>query len=270
MNISEIKQFAKELRLESLRMAHNCGNNGSHVGPALSAIEIIATLYGGCMNCTPENATDPHRDRLVISKGHCVLAYYSALRMKGFITRSDQDSFETDGSHFHGHALRNLSRGIEFSGGSLSMGMSFAVGEALACKKLGYRGRVYALVGDGECGEGLIWEAAMAAAHFQLDNLIVIIDRNKLQYDGYTHEVMNNAPLEEKFRSFGFDVEVVDGHDCEQLQKALSATSQSPRCIIADTVKGKGVSFMELNKQWHHSTLNAEQYEQAVTEVLNS
>lgn len=270
MNSEQLRLFARELRLESLRMAHQCGNNGSHLGPAMSAIEIIATLYGAVMNCSPDNALDPNRDRLVISKGHCVLAYYSALRMKGFITQKDQDSFETDGSHFHGHALRNLSNGIEFSGGSLSMGMSFAVGQALACKKKGYTGRVFTLVGDGECAEGLIWEAAMAAAHYGLDNLTIIIDRNQLQYDGYTHEIMNNSPLEEKFRSFGLEVETVDGHDCAKLYDAFIKKSDTPRCVIANTVKGKGVSFMELNKEWHHHTLNAEQYEQAVKEVTSS
>ena len=178
-------------------------------------------------------------------------------------------SFETNGSHFHGHAMRNLNNGIEFSGGSLSMGMSFAVGQALACKKKGLDSRVFALVGDGECDEGLIWEAAMSAANFHLNNFVVIVDRNKLQYDGLTIDVMNQLNLGEKFKSFGFEVRVVDGHDVDSLVLALDSPSDSPICVIANTIKGKGVSFMEGQKEWHHHTLSEEQYNKAKEEVEN-
>lgn len=265
----DLKQFSKELRLSALKMACDCGKNGSHVGPGLSAIEIIATLYGDVLRYDVNNPNDENRDRLVVSKGHCVLAYYSALNKVGFLSDEDIASFETNGSHFHGHAMRNLANGIEFSGGSLSMGMTFAVGLALSCKRKGLSSRVFALVGDGECDEGLIWEAAMSAAHYKLNNFTVIVDRNKLQYDGPTQDVMNQIDLGKKFEAFGFDVTVVDGHDCDELSKALKKTTAKPTCVIADTIKGKGVSFIEGVKEWHHHTLTPEQYEQARKEVEN-
>lgn len=265
----DLKQFSKELRLSVLKMAYDCGKNGSHVGPGLSSIEIMATLYGDVLKYDVNHPEDENRDRLVVSKGHCVLAYYSALNKVGFLSDEDIASFETNGSHFHGHAMRNLENGIEFSGGSLSMGMTFAVGLALSCKRKGNINRVFALVGDGECDEGLIWEAAMSAAHYGLNNFTVIVDRNKLQYDGPTEKVMNQIDLAKKFEAFGFDVFVVDGHDCDALSKALKITSDKPTCVIADTIKGKGVSFIEGVKEWHHHTLSQEEYEQAVKEVEN-
>lgn len=264
------KELAKQLRLKALEMAFKSGRNGSHLGGGLSAIEIFATLYGCIMHYDANNPEDENRDRLIVSKGHCVLAYYPALKLAGYISQEDLDSFETDGSHFHGHALRNLKNGIEFSGGSLSMGMSFAVGEALACKKKGLKNRIFVIVGDGECDEGLIWEAAMSASNFKLNNLTVIVDCNKLQYDGPTKEIMDNSPLVEKFNAFGFDSYEVDGHNCDQLRQALNRVGNRPICVIADTIKGKGVSFMENQREWHHHTLTEEQYKQAVKEVMNN
>lgn len=263
----DLKQFSKELRLSALKMAYDCGKNGSHVGPGLSSIEIMATLYGDVLKYDVNHPDDENRDRLVVSKGHCVLAYYSALNKVGFLSDEDIASFETNGSHFHGHAMRNLENGIEFSGGSLSMGMTFAVGLALSCKRKGNTNRVFALVGDGECDEGLIWESAMSASHYQLNNFTVIVDRNKLQYDGPTEKVMNQIDLAKKFEAFGFDVFVLNGHDCDALSKVLKQTSDKPTCVIADTIKGKGVSFIEGVKEWHHHTLSQEEYEQAVKEV---
>ena len=256
------------MRLMALQMAYQSGKNGSHLGGGLSAIEIFATLYGEVMHIDSANPYDEERDRLVVSKGHCVLAYYTALCKAGFLSEEDLRHFEINGSFLHGHATRNIQRGVEFSGGSLSMGMSFAVGEALACKQKGLKNRVFVVVGDGECDEGLIWEAAMAAANFRLNNLIVIVDQNQLQYDGLTQTVMNQLSLSEKFKAFGFDTTEVDGHNCEELSKALQYLSDRPQCIIAKTIKGKGVSFMEGKKEWHHATLNKEQYEQAQKEVL--
>lgn len=264
-----LKKFAKSIRLSALLMAYNSGKNGSHLGAGLSSVEIFAALYGKVLHFDVEHYDDENRDRLVVSKGHCVLSYYSALHEVGFISDDDIASFEKNGSHFHGHAMRNLQNGIEFSGGSLSMGMSFAVGQALACKKKGLSSIVFALVGDGECDEGLIWEAAMSAANFHLNNFVVIVDRNKLQYDGLTTDVMNQFDLSVKFKAFGFDVRVVDGHNVDELVVALEKTSDQPICIIADTIKGKGVSFMEGQKQWHHHTLTEEQYKQAKQEVEN-
>jgi len=263
----DLRQYSKDLRLSALEMAHGCGKNGSHLGAGLSSIEIMATLYGRVLNFDVSNPLDENRDRLVVSKGHCVLAYYNALKSVGFLSQEDLDGFEVDGAHLHGHAFRNLIKGIEFSGGSLSMGMSFAVGQALSCKKKRLLNRVYTIVGDGECDEGLIWESAMAAANYKLNNLTVIIDCNKLQYDGFTKEVMDSSSLAEKFTAFGFDTLEVDGHDCDALTKALLQTSNKPRCVVAHTVKGKGVSFMEGNREWHHHILSDEEYTQARKEV---
>lgn len=265
----ELSQLAKSLRLSALEMAFNAGKNGSHLGAGLSAVEIFAALYGKVLRYDISKCDDENRDRLIVSKGHCVLSYYSALRWAGFMTDEDIRSFETNGSHFHGHAMRSLGKGIEFSGGSLSMGMSFAGGIALACKKKGLKSRIYTIVGDGECDEGLIWESAMSAANYGLNNFYVILDRNKLQYDGPTAEVMNQIDLGEKFKAFGFEVRIVDGHNPDALAEALDKVSDKPVCVIADTVKGKGVSFMEGQKEWHHHTLTAEQYEQARREVEN-
>lgn len=263
-------QIAKRMRLKALEMAYNSGHNGAHLGGGLSAIEILATLYHDVLRIDSTNPYNEERDRLVISKGHCVLAYYTALYEKGFLTDLDLFGFEQNGHHWHGHAMRNLSRGIEFSGGSLSMGMSFAVGEAIACKLKNLDSRIFVLIGDGECDEGLIWEAAMSATHYHLNNLVVIIDRNKLQYDGETELVLNNASLIDKFKAFGFAVEEVDGHDCNALSIVLQKQKNQPYCVIADTVKGKGVSFMENDKTWHHHTLSEAQYIQAIEEVKHA
>ena len=264
---NDIIDLSRRMRLRALEMAYKSGQNGAHVGGGLSASEIMATLYHDVLHVDPCRPFDDNRDRLIVSKGHCVLAYYTALYEKGFLSAQDLEQFEQNGYHWHGHAMRDLTHGIEFHGGSLSMGMSFAVGEALACKAKGLQSRVFVLVGDGECDEGLIWEAAMSAAHHQLDNLCVIVDRNRLQYDGETKEVMNTDSLTEKFKAFGFEVAEVNGHDCEALSRQLSVISSQPRCVIANTIKGKGVSFMENDKTWHHHTLNEAQYNQAREEV---
>lgn len=265
----DLTELAKNLRLSALQMAFKSGNNGSHLGAGLSTVEIFAALYGKVLRYNISNKEDINRDRLIVSKGHCVLSYYSALHWAGFLTDEDINSFEVNGSHFHGHAMRNLHKGIEFSGGSLSMGMSFAGGVALACKKQGLNSRIYTLVGDGECDEGLIWESAMSAAHYKLDNFYVIVDRNKMQYDGSTSYVMDQIDLGKKFESFGFDVYNVNGHNVNALVETFNTVSDRPICIIADTIKGKGVSFMEGKKEWHHHTLTEEQYNQAKKEVEN-
>ncbi len=263
------KLFAKQLRLKALEMAYKSGKNGSHIGGGLSAIEIFAALFGGVMKFDINNPDDEERDRLVVSKGHCVLAYYSALNAVGFMSQEDLDGFEVDGQHLHGHAFRDVEKGIEFSGGSLSMGMSFAVGQALACKKKNLNNRIFTIVGDGECDEGLIWESAMAASNYKLNNFVVIIDCNKLQYDGLTTVVMNNTSLADKFKAFGFDTVEVDGHNVDELTKALSSQGDKPLCVVAHTVKGKGVSFAEGRREWHHHTLSEDEYNQARKEVEN-
>lgn len=267
--MEDCKSLARKMRLKALEIAFKSGKNGAHLGGGLSAIEIFAVLYGRILNICPNNPMDINRDRLIVSKGHCVLAYYTALYEKGLISEQELKNFEVNGGYFHGHAMRNPMKGIEFSGGSLSMGMSYAVGVAYACKKRSMKNRVYVIIGDGECDEGLIWESAMSAAHYNLDNLVVIVDNNRLQYDGLTQDVMNQYSLASKFRAFGFDVSEVDGHDCNMLEQSLGVISDKPRCLIANTIKGKGISFMEGKKEWHHSTLSEHLYNQAKMEVEN-
>ena len=267
---TKIQNLAIRLRKRALKMAFDSGNNGSHLGGGISTVEIFATLYGGFINYNVEDPTNSSRDRVIVSKGHCVLAYYTVLNEIGFLTEDDLLSFEVNGSGFHGHASRKLEKGIEFSGGSLGLGLSYAIGVALAGKidKLPYK--VYVLVGDGECNEGIVWEAVSSASHFKLDNLTIIVDNNRLQYDGPCCEILNMDVLANKFSAFGFESSVVDGHNVEELYKALdSETHEKPRVIIANTIKGKGVSFMENRKEWHHSRLTKEQYEIAISEQPN-
>lgn len=269
--ITRLENLSRQMRLNALNMALSVGKNGSHLGGGLSAIEIFATLYGEVLKVDVNNPRDSKRDRMILSKGHAVLAYYTALQHVGFLTQKDIDTFEQNNTTFHGHASRNLPKGIDFSGGSLGMGFSFGVGVAMSIKKMGADARVYALVGDGECDEGIIWEAAMCAAHYDLDNLTLIVDKNDLQYDGPTEQVMNHISLEAKFKAFGFEVYSVDGHSVEALLMAFGAPHNGkPKVVIAHTVKGKGVSFMEGVKEWHHAPITQQQYEQAIAEIKST
>ena len=263
----KLSELARSLRIRALKMAYECGNNGSHLGGGLSAIEIFAVLYGGILRFDINDPLSINRDRLIVSKGHCVLAYYTALKEAGFLSEDDLRSFEVNGSGLHGHASRVLEKGIEFSGGSLGMGLSYAIGVALSGKirKLPYN--VYVIIGDGECNEGIIWESLMSAAHFNLNNLTVIIDYNKLQYDGAVTDIMNMGNLRGKFESFGFQVSDVDGHNVKELYESLGCERTKPHAILANTIKGKGVTFMENRKEWHHSRLSLEQYNVALSEL---
>jgi transketolase len=269
--VAGLTEMASTMRLKALEMAVNAGPNGAHLGPAFSSIEILACLYGGIMRTAPQGVDPQLRDVFIPSKGHCVLSYYTALAYSGHFPVEKLDVFEVDGSELPGHPVMNPDMGIEFSGGSLGMGASQGVGLALAFKRRGREGTIFVLLGDGECDEGAVWEAAMSAAHFRLDNLVLIVDQNGLQYDGATDDIMGLKGLAGKFSSFGFDTFGVDGHSIEALHdtfvKATGLRSGKPVAIIADTVKGKGVSFMEHSKEWHHSRLTQERYEQAVAEL---
>ncbi|MDE4907330.1 transketolase [Methanogenium marinum] len=234
-------------------------------------IEIMATLYGGILRFDPKNPEWDGRDRFILSKGHGVLAYYTALAEAGFFPKDELLKFEVNGECLPGHPILNMEKGIECSTGSLGMGLPFGAGLALAGKMQKKSYRTYVLVGDGECDEGSIWECAMFASHYHLSNLIAIVDSNKLQYDGPCCEIMNLDNFKAKWESFGWDVTEVDGHNVKELYDAFSVCSHSsngkPQVIIADTVKGKGVSFMENNKEWHHSTLSQKQYDLAMQEI---
>lgn len=266
-NVSDVEKMAYRMRLRALRMAHDAGKNGAHLGGGLSCIEILATLYSYA-NINPQNVKNRDHDRILISKAHCVLAYYAALYEKGFLTEEDIKTFEQDGSDFPGHPLKNIDYGIEYAGGSLGMALSVGIGMAYAAKQEKSNRRVYVLLGDGECEEGSIWEGIISASHFNLNNLCVIIDRNRLQYDGTTEEIGGLGNFKEKMKAFDWQVEEIDGHNVSALLEAFeNINADKPKMVIADTIKGKGVSFMENNKKWHHSTLSDKQYEEAVAEV---
>lgn len=265
----KLMDIAKEMRIDSLNMSFYAGNTGAHLGGGLSMIEIMAVLYCEVINISSENPFDESRDRVILSKGHGVLAYYAALLQKGFLTREDLSTFKADETFLTGHPSMDYTHGIELSSGSLGQGLSVGVGCALALKRKKNEGsRVFVILGDGECNEGSIWEAAMSASHFELDNLNVVIDKNGLQYDGSTENVMNMNSMKEKWEAFGFETYEVDGHDVVQLVDVFSKKSiNKPTAIIANTVKGKGISFMENSPKWHHAVLNKNQLDEAMKEL---
>jgi transketolase len=268
--MNNIKPMADRMRKKALELALSAGNNGAHLGSGLSIIEIMAVLYGGIMKIDPKNPRWEERDRFILSKGHGTLGYYTALAEAGFISYEELSAFEKNGGFLPGQPVMNMDKGIEFSSGSLGHGLSLGVGVALAGKKRGRDYKVYVLMGDGECNEGSVWEAAMAAKHYQLSNLIAIIDANDMQSDGARCDIMG-ADYETIWGGFGWDVATVDGHDVSRLYETLHAGTRTdvPRAIIARTIKGKGVSFMENNNEWHHNRLTQAQYDTAVKE-LNS
>lgn len=269
--MSGTKEMSKWMRKNIIEMAYSAGKNGAHLGSALSCVEILACLYSEIMDTTPENILTPEHDVFIPSKAHCVLSYYSALAYCGFINSDELLTFENNLSILPGHPICNIQKGIEFSGGSLGMGFSQGVGVALGIKQRNLNQRVFVLLGDGECDEGANWEAAQSAAHYHLNNLVIIVDANKLQYDGLTSDIMSLIDLKDKFKSFGFYSLEVDGHNTDALlsafQTSFSECGQQPIAIIANTIKGKGISFMENQKQWHHSVLTTEQYQNALIEL---
>lgn len=254
------------MKLKALDMALST-SFGAHIGGGFSAMEIMRSLYEVA---NIPSMQDDSRDRIIMSKGHGVLALYTALWKKGLMTEEDLATFETDGTQFHGHPHRNLAKGIEFSGGSLGLGISYAVGVAKASKMKGLNNTIYVLLGDGEMNEGIVWEALMSIINFGLNNITLIIDSNHYQLDGPTDEIMKLNPLEDKLKAFGFDVESIDGHSIESLIETLLKKSEKPRAIIANTIKAHGISFLENNKMSHQCTLSKKKYEQAVEEIKNA
>ena len=261
--------MAKRMRIQALHMAKRGGANGAHLGPAFSMIELAACLYGNIMRHSAADPTCVNRDRFILSKGHAVLAYYTALHEMGYITQEELDTFEQNDGYYPGHPCMNLQKGIETSSGSLGMGLSLGIGQALAGKARGLDYTVYVMLGDGECGEGSIWEGAMSAPHYALDNLVTIIDRNKLQYDGDTEEIMPLGDFAGKWSAFGWHVLECDGHNIDDILGTFNSNQRppgKPTLIIAHTIKGKGGSFMENNRIWHHGVMSPKQYEQALAE----
>lgn len=266
-NVKRLTAMAERMRLAAMDMAFASGNNGSHLGGSLSAIEIMAVLYGEVLNLDIENPMNPLRDRFIPSKNHCVLAHIPALAEVGFIKKEEILEFQKDGGRLTGYP-RRPEIGLEYSGGSLGMAISVGIGMALNLRKHQNPSKVYILMGDGELNEGSIWEAFMSAAHFKLDNLVAIIDRNHLSYDGETEEVMGLESLSDKMRAFNWNVITCDGHNIASLLEAFDNFKVGmPNIVIADTIKGKGVSFMENRPEWHHHRITKEQYEQAIMEI---
>ena len=263
MDIQQLKKECFEMKLKALDMALST-SFGAHIGGGFSAMEIMRSLYAVAKI---PSMKDVNRDRIIVSKGHGVLAYYTALWKECFITEEELSTFETDGTQFHGHPHRNIEKGIEFSGGSLGLGISYAVGVAKACKMRSIDNTIYVLLGDGEMDEGIVWEALMSINHLGLNNITLIIDCNNYQLDGSTDEIMKLNPLEDKLKAFGLDVEVVDGHSIESLVETLPKKREKPRAIIANTIKAHGISFLENNKLSHQCTLSKKKYEQAINEI---
>lgn len=266
-NSLRLKNIAKEMRLDALDMALASGNNGSHLGGSLSAIEILAVLYCEILNVDSKDTMNPERDIFIPSKNHCVLAHFPALAKAGFITHDEILEFQKDGGRLTGYP-RRPEIGLEYSGGSLGMAISVGIGLALGARENGNNRQIYVLMGDGELNEGSVWEGIMSAAHYNLDNLTVIIDRNHLSYDGDTEEIMAIDNLNEKMNSFNWYVSECDGHDPHSLLLAFAEKKKGmPHVIIANTVKGKGVSFIENRPEWHHHRLTQKEYELAKQEV---
>ena len=259
--------LARDIRINVLKMVHSV--NASHVGSCFSITDILAVLYGGVLNIRPLDPAWLNRDRMILSKGHSCAAVYAALALKGFFPLSELETYGKDGARLMAHISHKVP-GVEFSTGSLGHGLPFAVGKALAAKRQQMNWRVYALLSDGEMDEGSNWEALLFAAHHKLDNLMVIIDYNKLQSLTTVAETLGLEPLASKLASFGWSVCEVDGHNHGELFnafKSASCVSDKPTVIIAHTIKGKGVSFMENKVEWHYRSPNAEQLSLALAEI---
>lgn len=268
--MTELEQRATQMRKDIVAMIAKAGSG--HPGGSLSSVEIMMALYfGGVMNYDPTNPDDPNRDRFILAKGHAAPVLYTTLAHAGYFAREELMTLRQLGSRLQGHPDSNLLPGVEVSTGSLGQGLSVAAGAASGLKLDQIDSTVFTLLGDGECEEGQVWEAAMYAAHYGLDNLVAIVDRNGLQIDGKTEDVCDPANLGEKFKSFRWDVHEVDGHDVgaliDVLNKAKAARTGKPQVVIARTVKGKGVSFMENQAGWHGKAPNDEQTKAALEEL---
>ena len=268
MTNQELAKVANEVRKGVVTAVHAA--KSGHPGGSLGAADIMTYLYFEEMNIDPADPHKADRDRFVLSKGHAAPGLYSVLANRGYFPVEELETLRHIGSRLQGHPNMNDTPGIDMSTGSLGQGISAAVGMALAAKHWGDSYRVYTLLGDGECEEGQVWEAAMFAGNHALDNLVAVVDHNGLQIDGKTSEVMNSDPLDEKFRAFNWHVINIDAHDYDAIRAALKEareTKGKPTMIIAKSIKGKGVSYMENQAKWHGSAPNTEQYEQAIREL---
>ncbi|MGN1121467.1 MAG: transketolase [Eubacteriales bacterium] len=267
MDKIKLQKIALEIRKGALTAVYSASSG--HPGGSLGIAELLAYLYFEEMNVDPKNPKNPDRDRFVLSKGHTSPALYAALAERGFFPKEDLKTFRHKDSYLQGHPDMKHTPGVDMSSGSLGQGISAACGMALSAKISEKKYRVWTILGDGECEEGQVWEAAMFAAHYGLNNLCAFVDFNGLQIDGAVTEVMNPTPLDEKFAAFGWNTMTIDGHDFDQIAAAVAAAKRStkPTAVICKTVKGKGVSYMENVCAWHGSAPKTEQYEQGMREL---
>lgn len=267
--ISDPKEFARRVRVDVAKI--NCRTRDSHIGGGYSAVDVMSVLYTQILRINRNNLADPNRNIFILSKGHIATTMFAVLAHAGIIPYEDLDKHLANGENYAGHIRRYTVPGVEMSAGSLGHGSCVGCGMAYAKRVQGYKGNVYVLLGDGECNEGSVWESAMFAARFKLSNLVLIVDRNHFQAYGSDEQVLNMGDLEEKFRSFGCHAVTIDGHDYHQIQEALenavSDIPNAPTVIIADTVKGKGVSFMENRLEWHFKSPDEEQLKIALEEL---
>ena len=262
-----VSELARSIRAESLRMVSRA--NASHIGGALSMADILAVLYSDVLQINPDKPYWNDRDRLILSKGHSCTALYAALGLKGFFPLTELETYGRDGSQFMSHISHKV-KGVEFSTGSLGHGLPFGCGKALAAKRSGSTWRTYVILSDGELNEGSNWEAILFAPQHRLDNLVAIVDYNKIQSLGFVAEIMELYPLAEKFHAFRWAVREVDGHDHNAIKEALESTPWEPgkpSVLIAHTIKGKGVDFMENNLQWHYSSPKPDQLASALKQL---
>lgn len=267
-DINELKKISKNVRKSIIEQVYSAASG--HPGGALSIADILTVLYFNQMNINPERPDDEKRDRFILSKGHASAALYAVLAEKGYFPKKDLKTFRNINSYLQGHPDVKKIPGVDMTTGSLGQGLSAANGMAMISKLDKSSIRVYCLVGDGEIEEGQIWEAAMTSSKYKLDNLCLIVDNNNLQIDGTLEEVMSSYPIDEKFKSFGFNVINIEGHDYEQIISAFESAKickGKPTVIIAKTIKGKGVSFMENKAEWHGKAPKQEEYEMALMEL---
>ena len=264
----DIKYFAKNIRKNILNMAFTAGASSAHIGGALSIADIMSVLFVTKMRFKEKDPLFNNRDRFILSKGHACLAYYASLFENKLLDKNDLLTFEKNGSDLLGHPVRNMKKGIEFSTGSLGMGLSLGIGVALSLKKKKLDNHVYVVLGDGECNEGSVWEAAMSASHFKLNNITVFIDNNNFQQTGSNDQIMSLGDLANKWKSFNWNTITIDGHDFDQINQSFeNKSSDLPNAIIAKTIKGKGISIFENNNNWHHAVITKKIFEDAMIEI---
>jgi len=266
--VNSYEKTSASIRRIIINKAFDCGQ-AAHLGGSLSMVDLMAVLFDGFLTFKPDNPEFKDRDIFILSKGHTVLGYFSALFHYGYFSKEVFDTFQTNGSKLIAHPIKDISLGIESSNGSLGQGISYGAGMALGYKKRGQKNKVFVMMGDGECNEGSVWEASQFSSEFSLNNLVAIVDQNGFRNDGET-SYKNGLDLEKMWESFGWNTIVVDGHNFEEIEAAFNIAvneTAKPTAIIAKTIKGKGFSFMESNNDWHHNRITKSTYEQCLAEL---